>query len=276
MSITSNSIQESFAAQDNIEFVDDSCVVVTAEEQSQPALVRESWRIHAESYHNEGFVSRDAIDEDGFLELGLDKSRERSSNEYLLALDPEDPRHAATMRKVHLGDGESYTELPTHQMCEDLLSAEGAALLELGYESQEHDLIEISALARTANCNPVLLHKLIRSSIMRASGNGEIWVMSLVKRTHTALVDRMGPSNFRQIGEEFKIPDERVSRDVVLVPAVLEPDHFMTRLNRDYLAAPEGSKQKARLRQGLEFYSEAQEIITPREQITSNNGVGNV
>ena len=135
-------------------------------------VAEEAWRVHAEGYVAMGFVSSDAMTPEGYLPDDIDKAR-GPYVDYYIGRD-ESGVTCATMRKEFVPYGEDYTSLPAYALSGESLSREGAQKL---YDAHigGAKILEIGALARTPNSNPMAVHEVIRNGIHEGLGKKEIW-----------------------------------------------------------------------------------------------------
>jgi hypothetical protein len=220
-----------------------------------PLLVDRALKVHTEGYLSMNFVGPDAVGSDGYLVEGVDKSR-RPNTLYYLALNPNQAEDAATMRKVSLSTGETYTNLPTFDTCSQSLTREGMRLLE---ETPVSQLKEIAGLARTRAADPSSVYEIIRNAIHRAVGHNEIWFFGIVSTTYESLVKRLGTKNLQVIGEDVPINDSRVNPDIKLRPTIVRPDEFVLNIFREYVESSE-YREKVRFLKTFQYFSEGLDV----------------
>ncbi|MDB5186448.1 MAG: hypothetical protein JWL85_971 [Candidatus Saccharibacteria bacterium] len=237
---------------------------VRVTEASNPELVMEAWRVHAEGYYSVGFVNKDAITKEGFMASDIDKAR-GPYVDYFLAVNPEDDSERATMRKINLSEGGTYKDLPAYQLCKDKLSPMGIALLE-SMQNQDVRLKEIGALARTPNTSPIAVHEMFRDAIQEALGKNEVWFFSIVSTTHKTLAKSFGEKNLRVIGEDVPLEDERVNEGIALKPTIVRPDDFIDNMLTAYLEA-KTAPERIRLKRSLLFFTDGLDSRHMSEQV---------
>lgn len=222
-------------------------------ETDNPQLAQEAWRIHAEGYHEADFVSQAAITQEGFMASTIDKSR-GDSTQYYLAVNPTNEMDKSSLRKINVGPGKTYRDLPAYELCQNTLWPEGLAELE---EAERNGIAikEIAAMARTVQGRPEGIHELIRHAVHDALGQREAWLFSIVSTTYKSFIKNFASQNMRLIGSDVSLSDNRVKEDIVLKPVIVDIDNFMATLYSAYLTA-ERPIQKERLRRSFLFMSE--------------------
>jgi|AntRauTorckE6833_2_1112554.scaffolds.fasta_scaffold00046_4 hypothetical protein len=216
-------------------------------------MAQEAWRIHAEGYVAMKFVNQDAVTSSGALVADIDKAR-GDNVEYNIALNPDDERDCASMRKIHLPEGGSFIDLPAYSICKANLSKEGLAKLH-HLESEGYNMKEISALAKTKDAAPRAIFELFRNVIHGSMGRDEAFFFSLVSATHQVLTPRLSEANFLVLGEDTDINDARVERGVKLRPLLTMPDQFIDNIFEAYVTT-ESNVAKRKLAQSLVFYTD--------------------
>ena len=256
---------------------------VTYGEEDAPDLAIEAWQIHAEGYSAMGFVHDGAVTPEGFLTDDIDKAR-GPNVEYHLAFHPENGTDKATMRKIHLAEGQTCQDLPAYQLCKDALYPLGRVLL-AGFPTTR--LKEIGALARTTNAHPLAVHEIFRKVIHSAiekspdgTDKNEVWFASIVSKTHDLLVGHYGAKNFTPLGEKVPIVDERVAESIELKPVLIRPDKFIANILASYNEAVEAADPKAMhsLRRSFIFFTDglrpdqmSTEVADARQTMTRTN-----
>ena len=190
-----------------------------------------AWKIHAEGYRTMGFVKSDAVTDEGYLDGAIDKARGESVDYYIAARpnDESESLDAATLRKISLASGSTIDRLPAYQLCKDALYPEGEEYLR-SIESPSERIKEIGAMARTEVASPLAVFELLRNSVHESLGRQELWFFSIVSSTYDTLSENFGSHALRQIGEPISINDQRVNKDIVLIPAVADIDQFFANI----------------------------------------------
>ncbi len=222
-------------------------------EHDSPSMAQEAWRIHAEGYLNMRFVNEGAITSEGYLTSDIDKARGKNV-EYMLALNPDNGDDCASMRKIHVAEGQDYKSLPAYNACAEKLHDIGAAQLDLRHENGQN-IKEISALAKTKAGAPRAIFELFRSAIHGAMGKDEVFFFSMVSATHEVLTPRLGDDNFLVIGEDVAIDDPRVEPGIKLRPLLTIPDQFNDNILKALNSADTAASER-RLAQSLIFYTD--------------------
>ncbi len=240
-------------------------------EHENPLAALEAQRVHAEGYVTTGFVTVEAIDSDGRLSHEIDKSRGEHTD-YYLALHKSDERNIATLRMINTPEDGTISELPAFRLSSNNLNETGRTVIgELIGEG--YSFREIAALAKTEHGNPMGIHELFRVILHEAIEKKEAWIFTIVSSTYASLVESFGDSNFIIIGEDVRIDDPRVNKDITLKPGIMVPDRFIDNLYAAY-AASEG-KQKRRLQRSFLFFTDglnqrhmSQEAYAARREMT--------
>lgn len=232
-----------------------------------PLAQEEAWRIHAEGYRAMNFVTDEAIGEDGFLDLTIDKSRTIKGSEYYVVINTDKEDDRATLRIVPPKPFCDYTGLPSYESVESKLFPFGKNMLRNFYDSG-YAINEISALAKTENASPLAIFELFREVIQDAQTRKEVWFFSIVNNTFQTIVKRMGESNFVVIGEDVGIDDPRVNPNIQLRPTIFVPYLFYQNLMED-IDSTTDKLSKKRLIFNLMFFSEGLKDNDLSAQISS-------
>lgn len=225
------------------------------DESDSIELAQKAWQIHAEGYYSMGFVKATAIDEGGFLSPGIDKARGPNVQYYLtLNSDSDLPNDCATLRKISIPDGKDFRSLPAFIACEETIGTDAVTLLE-GIDTQSRHLVEISALAGSANALPTTVYETLRTALHDGIRGEEIWLFSLVASTYHKLVRSMGKDVFVVLGNDTPIDDDRVSDTVRLKPLILDTISFFETLLAS-LKSEEDPSQRLRYARSLSFFAE--------------------
>jgi len=198
---------------------------VSGFEGRNPEIVEAALATHAKGYCQDmRFVTPAAIDLYGHIAPDIDHAR-GPNVEYFIATDPNNPdENRATMRIIHLDEGQTVEELPAFQVTKEALSPEGEALIR---SVEAIHLKEIAALAKTNHDAATGLFEIVRKAIHRSIGSGDTWFFSIVANTHDSLGKRMAARSFTVLGEDVPIIDDRVDAEQVrLRPVTLRPDDF--------------------------------------------------
>lgn len=198
---------------------------------SDPELVGTALRVHAEGYTTMGFVSEDAVASDGTLDETIDHSR-GCFTDYYLAVNPQNPRDMATMRKISVPPAGSVEDLPAYSLSKDGFYPEGINYLH-DLESSGFSVKEIAGLARTKEAPSSSVYELLRRVFQEALDKDEAWFFSIVSDTYESITRYFGKTAFRVLGDDVKIDDHRVSERIQLKPAILMPSTFFKSLIRD-------------------------------------------
>lgn len=231
--------------------LDDRYLYYRITEADNPELVHEAWRMHGVGYAAAGFVEQSALGEDG-LPTRIDKARGDNVDYYLtLSRDPNRPGEGATMRKIHVREGETFRDLPAFQLTKDTIYDEDIAYLES--ITPQTRLKEISAMARTS-ADPMSMYEIIRQITREAYGKNEVWFFGIVVDTlDYHLVPNLGVLNFQVIGGEARIDDDRVKKNVRLQPVLFHPDKFLTNMLKSRERATNPASRR-RLDRSLGFF----------------------
>lgn len=239
----------------------------TFNEGDNPEYAERMWGIHAESYRAFRFVT-DAAIEGGILASDLDKSRGRPNNQYYHGQNPKDPNDEATMRIVHLKQGEAAEDLPGFGVTKESMMASN--LIGLVQNVDPANLVEIVAFARREKAEKRSLEEVLRRGIHDSIGKGQTWFFGVVRLTHGALVRDLGASNLPVLGKDVKIEHEMVTNRAVLRPSLLLPDRFFDRMLDDIDTLENGGNvpMAGHLREKFLFYSDglAEEKMSDRVQ----------
>lgn len=189
-------------------------------EFTNPELVELALRVHAEGYTTMGFVSEDAVKPDGTLDDAVDHSRGEYTD-YFLAINPDNPKDIATMRKINIPPDGTVQDLPAYQLTKNGLYEEGLIFLNNVDTSKVN---EIAGLARTKEAPASAVYELLRSAFQSSLGKEEVWFFSIVSSTYESLTKYFGEHAFTVIGEDVKIDDSRVNDNIQLRPTILTVD----------------------------------------------------
>jgi hypothetical protein len=224
-------------------------------EESYPDIVQEAWRIHARGYLDMGFVTREALTNEGFLHPSIDKARGSNVN-YYLAINPECEDDCATMRKVHIPQGRSFRDLPAYKLTQETFYPGALSGFE-DLEDQGASIVEIAALAKDTLARNRSVFEIFRETIQEALGKNEAWFFSMVTSTHGALIPRLGAANLRVLGDDVDMSasDSRVAEGVKVRPILVLPDKFNDNILYAYEQATREA-DKLRLAKSLIFYTD--------------------
>ncbi len=232
-------------------------------ERSDPELVQTALRVHAEGYTTMGFVSDDAVDNDGKLIDSIDHARGEFID-YFLAVNPVNASDMSTMRKINIPPGGSVENLPAFQLTKDGLYEEGVTLLE-DLKQDGYQIKEIAGLARTKEASPKAVYELLRDAFQASLLQNEVWFFSIVSSTFDSLTKYFGKSTFKVIGEDIKINDYRVNERIQLRPSLLMVDKLFESMIYD-IENSKGNKEKQRILGMFLYFSDG----LPRDRM----GVG--
>jgi hypothetical protein len=233
-----------------------------------PLAQEEAWRIHAEGYRVMNFINDEAIDDNGFLDSSIDKTRELTGSEYHISVNPYNENDRATLRIVPPpGPFGDYTKLPAYEATKNTLYPAGKQLLEnLCYSGNV--VKEISALAKTEKSSPLAIFELFREIIQDAQTKKEVWIFSMVNTTFNSLVKRMGESNLIVIGDDICMDDPRVNPEIKLRPVIFIPNLFYQNLMEDIRSTKDDWSRK-RLVSNLRFFAEGLQDANLSESIST-------
>jgi len=238
--------------------------------------VHEAWRIHAQGYLDMGFVTKDAITEEGFLAPEVDKSR-GDNTVYHLALNPdlEKTHDCATMRIDYLGKNQTYQDLPAYGLSRDKLWA-GVEEDLADLHAQGKQFVEIAGLAKAPGAHPIAIFEMVRDALHDSLGKDRVWMYTLVSSTYDSLVRSWGEANLQLIGDDVAIDDKRVNEGLTLKPGLIHPDQFVGNLLTSYTSAVEaGNRMDARiLQRSFLFFSDGlsrerlgEDVFAARQQM---------
>ena len=225
-------------------------------ERSDPELVQTALRVHAEGYTTMGFVSDDAVDDDGRLIDSIDHARGEFID-YFLAVNPVNASDMSTMRKINIPPGGSVENLPAFQLTKDGLYEEGVTLLE-DLKQDGYQIKEIAGLAKSEEGSPIGLYEILRNVYHSTLGKNEVWFFSIVTTTFDSFIRHFGKSAFKVIGDDVKIFDKRVNKDIKLRPALLDVDRSLEIMIKD-IELSENKKERQRLLNMFLYWSDGLE-----------------
>lgn len=197
-------------------------------ESDSPFLAGEARRLHALGYLQMGFVEPTAIDETGMLHPYIDKAR-GDNVQYYLAYDDENKKNVATMRKIAIPEGEDQYSLPAMKLCQDSFHEDSIDIIKSAFD-KNNNLIELAALAGIKEAGPLAVYEVLRAGLHDGIPKSEVWLFSLVAKTHERLVSSMGEDVFTVLGKDVKLDDPRVSEDVRLRPLLFDTTTFLDTL----------------------------------------------
>lgn len=240
---------------------DRNYVVAKCTEESDPSLVAEAFRIHGAGYLSMGFLSGEALTDEGFVHPDIDRSR-GATTEYYLAANRSNAGDCATLRKVRLRPGASIEDFDCYELCRKSLSPEGEAFV-AEMSSRPESVVEISALARTPDASPAAVWHLLRTAIHDSMAKEEHWFFCLVVSTFESLASHMGPSFMSILGDDVSIEDGRVNSDVTLRPITFDTLTFLDSMLADHERA--AGRPRSRLERSLLFFSDglAENALSP-------------
>lgn len=227
-------------------------------ETTSPELVAGARQLHALGYEDMGFIYKDAIDDNGFLNSDIDHAR-GSTVEYYIGIEPSDknqedsPSIRTTLRKISIPSDGTLDDLPAYQLCRESLYPEEKAKL-LSIDNPHKYIKEISALARSPETGPMATLEVLRDVLHESLGKNELWFFSMVNTTYDSLVESFGPKAIRQIGDAVKINNPLVPDHITLVPAVVEIDHFLFNISEAAMNSIDQFQQRKFLR-SLEYFA---------------------
>ena len=221
-------------------------------ERSNPLMVAEALRIHANGYLSMGFLNNEAVTDEGFIHSDLDRSRGENTDYYIVN-NTADVNDCATLRKVRLQPGATIAELDCYELCHRSLYPEAEMQLELLLSSHQ-PLVEISALARGPEASPAAVWHLLRAAFRDSRVTNEVWFFCLVVSTYGSLASNLGPSFMKIVGDDVSIDDGRVNASVLLRPVIFDTATFLDTMLDDFVRT-EG-RDRTRLERSLFFFSE--------------------
>lgn len=257
----------------------DAYIHMSGYEATDPDVIDIALKTHAVGYSDDmGFVNSEAIGSDGYILPSIDKAR-GPNVEYHVAVDPINPNNVATMRMVHLTDGQSVEDLPAYQVSKEALTSDGEALLR---SVEPEKLKELAALAKSNKRAAVGLFEIMRKSVHESLGKDETWFFSIVSDTYVSLARRLGRDAFTLLGEDVQIEDSRVDHTrVKLRPVAFRPDEFFDSMVNSVTNpnSTEDDLSKQRIASSILFFTDgieddrlSEEVAQWRERTLSSLG----
>jgi len=211
-------------------------------EFTDPDLVKQALRIHAEGYVTMGFVKEEAVAQEGILDDAIDHSR-GCFTEYFVATNPNNSKDMATMRKISIPTTGSIEDLPAFELTKEALYSDSVTQLkELAHRG--YDIKEIAGLSRTKEASSFAVYELLRSVIQDALYKDEVWFFSIVTTTFFSLRKYFGKSAFHVMGDDVKINDHRVNDRIKLKPVILIPSTAFLEMIQEIESMPDNASRK--------------------------------
>jgi hypothetical protein len=235
---------------------DDKYVHTYFTESSHPELVLPARQVHATSYVSERFVHPGALEADGTLSGEIDKAR-GSNVHYYLGVEVDEKGHAiarATVRKIDIGFGQTFEDLPAYKLAKDTFYPEALDFLK-GIPHPQRTLKEISAFGNTPEVKGMAGLEAIRNLLQDGIDSRETWVFTMVEKSFKTLQRFFSPAMMQQIGEPFAIDDPNVSPDIRLVLGMVDTNKFLQQILESH-EAETTERTKAFYKEGLLYLTQ--------------------
>lgn len=233
-------------------------------EASRRDLTEEVWRLHADNYYRAGYITKEGITEEGFIDSSI-YTYHGENVEYLASFDEADGHVIAALRRVYLNGYETVKDHFAYQVC-----GKGIATQDLDFLEERHrnsqEVVEVSGLVKEKGSSPLAVIELYRNAIQDSIVKNELWIMGITASAHRTLRKQFGDRIIQVIGDPQKINDSRIREGVTLTPAVIEPQNFVDNLLINYKECHERNDYKGKheaLNLFLSFSDGIDEYLSP-------------